>query len=119
MFHGLSVRRPRGSQQAIGTMLRYSPVLLAGLGAAAPAPATITIYCAGELKVTQVRGDSNYIQTRLTEVRRESSDVAYRLTAKLREDMLVVKWYTDVWLRTNSPSLPQIRVPLTVEVESA
>ena len=32
--------------------------------------------------------------------------------------MPVGKWYTDVWLKTNNPEYPQIRVPLTVEVES-
>jgi hypothetical protein len=31
----------------------------------------------------------------------------------------VGKWYTDVWLKTNNPGMPQIRVPLTVEIESA
>ena len=37
----------------------------------------------------------------------------------MRPDTPVGKWYTDVWVKTNNPSIPQVRVPLTVEVESA
>ncbi len=33
--------------------------------------------------------------------------------------MPVGRWYTDVWLKTNNPEIPQIRVPVTVEIESA
>ena len=28
------------------------------------------------------------------------------------------KWYTDVWVKTNIPAMAQVRMPLTVEVES-
>jgi hypothetical protein len=31
----------------------------------------------------------------------------------------VGKWYTDVWLKSNNPDIAAIRVPLTVEIESA
>src|SRR5262249_22108821 len=37
----------------------------------------------------------------------------------LRPDAPAGKWYTDVWLKTNNPATPRIRVPLTVEIESA
>ncbi|HMC66221.1 MAG TPA: hypothetical protein VKI65_14890, partial [Gemmataceae bacterium] len=47
------------------------------------------------------------------------SEVAYELTATLRSDTPVGKWYTDLWLKTNNPSMPRVRVPLTVEIESA
>src|SRR5262249_37066195 len=66
-----------------------------------------------------VNSESNYIQTTLKNVRRDAGEVSYQLTASLRPDAPVGKWYTDVWLKTNNPATPRIRVPLTVEIESA
>src|SRR5262249_18859107 len=31
----------------------------------------------------------------------------------------VGKWYSDGWLRTTLPTTPRVRVPVTVEIESA
>ncbi len=86
---------------------------------AAPATASrVTFYGMTNAHVTEVKPESNYVKAELKEVRRENSEVAYELTAKLRPDTPIGKWYTDVWLKTNIPSMPQIRVPLTVEIES-
>ena len=54
----------------------------------------------------------------IKEVKDADGQPSYQLTAKLREDVPVGKWYTDVWVKTNNPEYPQIRVPLTMEVES-
>lgn len=69
-------------------------------------------------QITEVKPESNYVKAELKEVRRENSEVAYEVTAKLRSDTPVGKWYTDVWVKTNIPSMQQLRVPLTVEVEA-
>ena len=82
------------------------------------ASVVVTFYGTAETQVIDARPESNYIQPKLKEVRREGAEVVYELTARLRQDTPVGKWYTDVWLRTNNPSIPQVRVPLTVEVES-
>src|SRR5262249_31572766 len=42
--------------------------------------------------------------------------LTYEVTAKMRPDIPVGKWYTDVWIRTDNGT--RIRVPVTVEVES-
>jgi hypothetical protein len=70
-------------------------------------------------RITEVTSESNYIQPRVQEVRRQDSEVTYQVTARLRADAPVGKWYTDVWLKTNNAGMPAIRVPLTVEIESA
>ncbi len=70
-------------------------------------------------QITEVKCESNYIQPRVQEVRRLDSEVTYQVTARLRADSPVGKWYTDVWLKTNDPDMAPIRVPLTVEIESA
>jgi hypothetical protein len=54
----------------------------------------------------------------VAEVRRNDYEVQYRVTTTLRNDTPVGKWYTDVWLKTNIASLPQVRIPLTVDIES-
>jgi hypothetical protein len=88
-------------------------------GTAATAGVLVTFYGNGDSRVVDVRSESNYIRPALREVRRLDSEVTYQLSAVLRPDVPVGKWYTDVWLRTNNPAMPQVRVPLTVEVESA
>jgi hypothetical protein len=72
-----------------------------------------------DTQLSEVRCESNYIQPRAQVVRRQDSEITYQVTAKLRADAPVGKWYTDVWLKTNDPDMPPIRVPLTVEIESA
>jgi hypothetical protein len=86
---------------------------------ATPASASrVAFYGIPNAQVTEVKPESNYVKAELKEVHRDNGEVAYELTAKLRSDTPVGKWYTDVWLKTNVTSLPQIRVPLTVEIES-
>jgi hypothetical protein len=79
----------------------------------------VTFYGNSGAQVTDVKCESNYVLAQLREVRRQEAEVAYQLTTRLRSDAPVGKWYTDVWLRTNDPNTPPIRVPLTVEIESA
>jgi hypothetical protein len=79
----------------------------------------LTFYGNTDAQIVSVKGESNYIIPEFKEVRRLDTEVVYQLSAKLRADIPVGKWYTDVWVRTNLPSIPQVRVPLTVEVESA
>jgi hypothetical protein len=80
---------------------------------------SITFYGHTDARIVEARGESNYVRPTFREVRRGEVDVSYEVTAALRSDTPVGKWYTDVWLKTNIPSLPQVRVPLTVDVASA
>src|SRR5262249_52592115 len=66
--------------------------------------------------ITGVRSDSNYVQSAVKEVRRDMGEVSYQLTAAMRPDAPAGKWYTDVWLQTNNPTTPRLRVPLSVEI---
>jgi Protein of unknown function (DUF1573) len=69
--------------------------------------------------ITGIASESNYIQPVCKMVRRDGFEVAYQLTARVRPDTPVGKWYTDLWLTTNNPATPRVRVPLTVDIESA
>ncbi|MHB1425146.1 MAG: DUF1573 domain-containing protein [Gemmataceae bacterium] len=88
-------------------------------GGTPSASVLLAFYGNNDTQITEVKCESNYIQPRVQEVRRADSEVTYQVTAQLRADAPVGKWYTDVWLKTNSPGVPPIRVPLTVEIESA
>jgi hypothetical protein len=82
--------------------------------------ATVSLTLLGsQWQVLGVQSESNYVQTGLTVQHRDMAEVAYQLTARLRSDAPVGKWYTDLWVKTNNPSMPRIRVPVTVEIESA
>lgn len=79
----------------------------------------VTFYGMPDTKITEVKTESNYIQTEVKAIKTEGGEAAFELKASLRSDTPTGKWYSDVWLKTNNPSIPQLRVPLTVEVESA
>jgi hypothetical protein len=84
-----------------------------------PMSVLLTFYGSPDVQVAEAKCESNYIQASLKEVRRQDTEVAYQLTARVRSDAPVGKWYTDIWLKTNTAGLPPIRVPLTVEIESS
>jgi hypothetical protein len=88
-------------------------------GSVPSAAVTVTLTGNSQWQITGIDRDSNYVQTKLQELRRDSAAVSYQLTASVRSDAPVGKWYTDVWVKTNNPAMPRIRVPLTVEIESA
>ncbi len=82
------------------------------------ASTTISFFGDANWQITGVASDSNYVQPLCKLVRRDGVEVAYQLSARLRPDTPVGKWYTDLWLTTNNPATPRVRVPLNVEVES-
>ncbi|HEV3205001.1 MAG TPA: DUF1573 domain-containing protein [Gemmataceae bacterium] len=79
----------------------------------------VSFYGHPDWKIQETMCDSNYVQTQIEEIRRQTTGVNYKLTAKVRADTPVGKWYTDVWVKTNNPTTPRLRIPLTIEVESA
>jgi len=88
-------------------------------GGTPSASVLLSFYGNTDAQITEVKCESNYIQAKAQEVRRSDSEVTYQVSAMLRPDAPVGKWYSDVWLKTNNPGVPPIRVPLTVEIESA
>jgi Protein of unknown function (DUF1573) len=83
------------------------------------AATTIAFFGDPNWQITSVGVDSNYIQPTCKMVRRDTGEVAYELSVRLRPDTPVGKWFTDIWLTTNNPATPRVRVPLTVEIEPA
>jgi hypothetical protein len=87
--------------------------------ASSPAATVSVTLLGGPWQLVGIESESNYVQTALKVQHRDVTEVAFELTARLRADAPVGKWYTDLWVKTTNPSMPRIRVPLTVEIESA
>jgi hypothetical protein len=88
-------------------------------GASPTAKVNFSLLGNGQWQILEARGDSNYVQPAAKEIRREGYQVTYELSARLRPDTPVGKWFSDVWITTNNPATPRVRVPLTVEIEPA
>lgn len=78
-----------------------------------------TVTFSGGTQLVSVAAESNYVQLTAKGMQGNGYENTYAVTATLRPDTPVGKWYTDVWLNTNSATSPRIRVPLTVDVEPA
>jgi hypothetical protein len=88
-------------------------------GGTPAASVLVTFYGNTDARIAEVQSESNYVRPAVKEVSRQESEVVYQVAANLRADTPAGKWFTDVWLKTNNPAMPQVRVPLTVEIESA
>ncbi len=84
-----------------------------------PSKSANIVFTGQSMKLVSVAAESNYVQLSAREVTGNFGEYRYEVTAKLRPDTPVGKWYTDVWLNTNNPASPRIRVPLSVDVEPA
>jgi hypothetical protein len=80
--------------------------------------ATITVNLYNGARITDIERESNYILASAKAVRRDAAEVSYEVTASIRPDCPVGKWYSDLWLKTNNPSMPRVRVPLIVEIQT-
>jgi len=87
-------------------------------GTTASASVTVTFLGNSSTQILETKSDSNYLVPEFKEIRRDSGEVAYQITAKIRADAPPGKWYSDVWVKTNNPNLPRLRVPLAIEIES-
>jgi len=83
------------------------------------AAVTVSFLGKNSWRIQGVQCESNYVQATIKEEKRNINEVAYVVTARLRADAPVGKWYTDLWLQTNNPATPRVRVPVNVEIESA
>jgi len=70
-------------------------------------------------KINNVDGATGYVQASMKELQRGADEVKYRVTATIRGDAPAGNWFSEVWVRTDNPSAPRIRIPVTVEVEPA
>lgn len=87
-------------------------------GTAPTARMAVTFLGSSNMKITEVSSESNYVQPKIVDTGRDGVQSSIQIQAVLRQDTPPGKWFTDVWLKTNNPSMPKLRVPVTVEVEA-
>jgi hypothetical protein len=88
-------------------------------GAAPVSKVTVTLLGDAKNQVVEAKSESNYVTPAIKEVSRAAGEVIYEISANVRPDTPAGKWYTDIWLKTNNPNMPKLRVPVTIEVEAA
>lgn len=86
-------------------------------GSSPEATATVNFYGHPGVQITEIERESNFV---LAEVKPagQATSGQFELKIGLRPDTPAGNWYTDVWVKTNHPSVPRLRIPLTVQVES-
>jgi hypothetical protein len=87
-------------------------------GTSPSASVTVSLYGDPNWQVQSASCESNYVLPSFKLIRRDSQETTYQITARMRPDAPPGRWYTDVWLNTNNPSLPRVHVPLTIEIEA-
>jgi hypothetical protein len=85
-------------------------------GASPSAAVTVSLFGNSQWRVAGAAAESHYVRTTLAALPGSLSQVNYRLTARLRPDTPAGKWFTVVWLQTNDPTAPRVRLPVTVTV---
>jgi hypothetical protein len=65
------------------------------------------------------KADSNYVKPEIKLIKRDNGGTVYEVSAKLRSDLPVGNWITDLWVPTSNAAMPKLRIPLTVEVQPA
>jgi Protein of unknown function (DUF1573) len=88
-------------------------------GAAPVSKVTVTLLGDAKTQVLEAKSESNYVAPTLKEISRAAGEVIYEISANVRPDTPAGKWYTDIWLKTNNPNMPKLRVPVTIEIEAA
>lgn len=87
-------------------------------GTTAEATVQIRFYGFPNAQITEAKTESNFIKVTTKEIKREGNEVTFQATARVREDIPVGKWFSEVWIKGNSASIGQIRIPLNIEVEA-
>lgn len=87
-------------------------------GKTAESKITLRFYGYPNIEMVESKTESNYLKVKSSLVKREGNDVVYEATAIVREDIPVGKWFSDIFFKTNVSSIPIVRVPVNIQVES-
>jgi hypothetical protein len=85
----------------------------------APSRTSTVTFLGSSVHLVSVQADSNYVQLAAKGIRNTGSELVYEVVATLRPDTPVGRWYTDIWLNTDNPSAPRLRLPLSVDIAPA
>jgi len=86
-------------------------------GSQAAASVVVEQHALSGWEIVGLENENGYLLPKLTKLERPGATPAYQLEVRLRDDIPVGAWHADIYLKTNDPNNPRVRVPLVVEVE--
>lgn len=72
----------------------------------------------GNWKILQAKSESDYVKPQVRLVRQDAGEATYQVTARLRPDLPAGTWYTGIKVATDNPAIPELNIPVTVEVSA-
>jgi hypothetical protein len=85
-------------------------------GKGAKASAKVTLTTDPSWQVTAAQSTGGYVKVEAKQDSRQGSQVTYEVTATLDKDCPAGNWTSEVFLTTNNPGIPKLRIPVTVNV---
>jgi hypothetical protein len=87
-------------------------------GQTGKATTKLTFYSDSNWRITEATSTGAYIKVNATPGSRQGNEVSYEIVATLDPTCPVGNWTADVWLKTTTPGLDRVRIPVTVNVVS-
>jgi hypothetical protein len=87
-------------------------------GQGGKATARVTFYSDPNWQVTEASSAGAYVKAEVKQAHRQGNEVSYEVTATLDPGCPVGDWTADVWLKTATPGMEKLRVPVRVTVVS-
>jgi hypothetical protein len=72
----------------------------------------------GNWKVLEAKSESDYVQPQVRLLRQDAGESTYQVTVRLRPDLPAGNWFTGIKVATNNPGIPELNIPVTVEVSA-
>jgi len=88
-------------------------------GKGAKATTKVTLTSDPSWQVTEAKSSGGYVKVEFKQESRAGSQVTYEVTATLDKECPAGNWTSDVFLTTNNPGIPKLRIPVTVNVTNA
>lgn len=85
-------------------------------GKGATVSTKVTLTSDPSWQVTEARSTGGYVKVEARLDARQGSMVTYEVTATLDKECPAGNWTSDVYLTTNNPGIPKLRIPVTVAV---
>ncbi len=76
----------------------------------------VTFHSDANWKITEASSTGAYVKALATQVSRKGNEVSYDITATLDPECPVGNWTADIWVKTTTPGVEKLRIPVTVNV---
>jgi hypothetical protein len=85
-------------------------------GAGGKVTTKVTFFSDPKWVVNEPTSSGLYVKAAVKEVKRGAGEVAYEVTAELDPACPTGNWTADIWVKTSTPGMEKLRIPVTVNV---